>query len=261
MRIRLVLSLLVVFLFCFESLAEAQGRGGRGVSRTALAMVDAVQSELEITDEQKTELSEMRGARRGEGRRGGARGRDGEGKRGDRGEGKRERGDRGEGKKRRGGDMERGDRPERGGDRAGRRGGRSLEQVQQEIDTLSEVLLPHQMTRLNEIYVQVMGAGAIQDPKIAEELEITEDQVAEMQDVRDEMREAMRGLRDGGDREAMREKFAEINAEINEKIMAVLSDEQQEKLDKMKGEEFELPEDAMPRRGRRGRDRGPRTDF
>jgi len=267
MRIKLVLSLMVVTLFCLQSIAQAQGRRG-GVTRSALAQAEVVQAELELTDDQKSDLSELQGARgaRGQGRRGRQAEGGERGQRGERGEGKQ---DRKGGKGAKGGDRaERGgDRAERGGRGRGQRGGGgglTEEQVQEEIDKLSEILLEHQVTRLNEIYVQAMGANAVQDPMVAKALEISDDQKENMQELRDEMLESMRSMRgDSDDREAMREKMQEMNQEIQEKMMDLLSDDQKDKLEEMKGEAFDLPEDAMPqRRGRRGRGGADgRTDF
>ena len=267
MKTQVLFPLLVVLFFCFQSMVDAQGQRGQGVSRSALVMSDAVQKELELTDEQQEQLNEVRqsmrsarGQRRRPGGQGGEEGKRGEGKqgKGKRGEGKQ--GDRGQADGKRGkgkqGEDSRGQGRQR--NRGGaQRGGASLEQVQKEIDQLSEILLDHQMTRLNEIYVQAMGARAIQDPVIAEELEITEDQVAEMQDLRREMREELMGLRDTLERDEIREKMMEMTKGLNEKMMGVLTNKQQKKLDEMKGETFEMPEGGL-RGNRRGKNR---TDF
>ncbi|MDG1808624.1 MAG: Spy/CpxP family protein refolding chaperone, partial [Pirellulaceae bacterium] len=171
MRINVLLSVVVLFLFCFQSTADAQGQRGQGnrVSRSALVMADAVQQELDLTEEQQEQLDEMRQAmrsQRGQRRRPGGNegeGKRGEGKRGEgkRGEGKRGEGERGEGKRGEGkrgegerGEGKRGEGRRGAGQQRNRGGVANLEQVQKEIDGLSEILLEHQMTRLNEIYVQ-----------------------------------------------------------------------------------------------------------
>ncbi len=256
MRLKLVFCLLVVFVFSFEAMLQAQpGRGGRArISRTALAQVEAVQKELEVTDDQLADLEELRGNRRQRG--------EGEG----RGEGRRQRGEGGEKGAGEGGEKGGGKGEGRGQGRQRRQRGegggpgqaRTIEQVQAEIDSLAEVLLPQQMTRLEEIYIQALGARALQDPVIASELEISEDQIAEMQEIQNAAREQMADMRENTDREQRREQMAEVNSETNESLMAVLTDDQQNKLDEMKGEAFELPEDAL--RGGRGRGR-QRSDF
>ena len=279
MRINVLLSVVVLFLFCFQSTADAQGQRGQGsrVSRSALVMADAVQQELDLTEEQQEQLDEMRqamrsqrgqrrrpGGNQGEGKRGEGKrgeGKRGEGKRGEgkRGEGKRGEGKRGEGKRGEGkrGEGESGEGKRGAGQRRNRGGASNLEQVQKEIDGLSEILLEHQMTRLNEIYVQAMGARAIQDPVISEALNITDDQKAQMQDLRAEMREELMALRDTMERTEIREKMMEMSAEANEKMLDVLSKKQTKKLADMKGEAFDLPKDSN-RPNRRNRDR---TDF
>ena len=94
----------------------------------------------------------------------------------------------------------------------------------------------------------------LQDPLVAQQLDITEEQLEEMKQLRDEMRSEFREMARDGDREQMREKFTEMNKELGEKLMGVLTDRQQGDLEKMKGKKFDLPEDAMPQR--RGRSRG-----
>ena len=274
MRINVLLSVVVLFLFCFQSTADAQGQRGQGnrVSRSALVMADAVQQELDLTEEQQEQLDEMRQAmrsQRGQRRRPGGNegeGKRGEGKRGEgkRGEGKRGEGERGEGKRGEGkrgegerGEGKRGEGRRGAGQQRNRGGVANLEQVQKEIDGLSEILLEHQMTRLNEIYVQAMGARAIQDPVISEALDISDDQKAQMQDLRAEMREELMALRDTMERSEIREKMMEMSAEANDKMLDVLSKKQTKKLAGMKGEAFDLPKDSN-RPNRRNRDR---TDF
>ena len=282
---------------------QRQGRGNRGagqqrMSRSALLRVEVVQDELDISEEQLAELSELRGQGRGGGERGQRGGERGEGggergqrggergegggergqrggergegggergqRGGERGEGGGERGqrggERGEGGGERGeGGGERGqrggDRGEGGGERGGDRGGDRGERIQAELDQLGEVLEEDQIDRLNEIFVQVSGVAVLQDPLVAKELEISEEQYEEMKELRDEMRSEIREMARDGDREQMREKFTEMNKELGEKMMGVLSDSQQDDLEEMKGKKFDLPEDAMPQR--RGRSRGP----
>ncbi len=279
MRINVLLSLVIVFLFCFESVAEAQGQRGRGnqVSRSALVMADAVQQELDLTEEQQEQLDEMRQAMRSERgqrgqrrRQGNAEGGEGKGKgtgkgkgKGKRGEGQDSEGKRGKGKRGEGQDSEgkgkRGQGQQRGNRTRGQGqgGAANLERVQKEIDGLSEILLEHQMTRLNEIYVQALGQRVLQDPVISATLEISDDQKTQMQEMRQEMREEMMALRDSVERSEMREKMMEMNEAMNEKMMGLLTKKQKKELAGMKGEAFDLPAGSN-RRNRRDRDR---TDF
>ena len=256
-----------------QAQGQRQGRSNRGssqqrMSRSALLRVEAVQEELNITEDQLAQFGELRGQRRG----GGERGQGGEGRqrpmRGGEGAGERpqrggERGQRGDDaggeRPQRGGERGQrggeagGERPQRGGER-GQRGGQSTGRAQAELDQLATVLNKDQLQRLNEIFVQVAGVAVLQDEIVAKELEISEEQVEEMQELRSEMRAEIRDAMSSGDRESMREKISQMNEELREKTMAVLTASQQDDLDEMKGKKFEMPEDAMPQR--RSRNRG-----
>jgi Spy/CpxP family protein refolding chaperone len=143
---------------------------------------------------------------------------------------------------------------------------------------VNEVLDEGQQKRLLGIFVQVAGAGAINDPTIAKELNLTEDQKKQLEEARDKNREAMREVLDGardGDREAVREKLEKFREESNKKLLAVLTSDQQAQLEAMKGEKVEIDMSALrggpggrggdrPRgergdRGGRGRDRNPES--
>ena len=250
----------VIALMAIGSTLEAQdrdqrqGRSNRGasqqrMSRSALLRVNVVHDELEISEEQMVALNEMLGQRRGGGERGERGGERGE-RGGERGERGGERGERGGERGERGGE-----RGERGGGRSERGGERSsADRIQAELDLLGEVLEADQIERLNQIFVQVAGVSALQDPLVAKELAISEEQYKEMKEIRDQMRSEFREMARDGDREEMRQRYAEMNEEVGEKMMAVLTSSQRNDLDDMKGEKFELPEDAL--RQRRGRSRG-----
>src|SRR5262245_13609017 len=160
------------------------GFGGRGgTSRLQLLNVEAVQKELELVDEQLTAIQKVRDELRpmGFGGRGGAPG-------GDAG-GRRRGGNGGNNPPPNGASLQSADLyfvqaqqpPGQGGQGGqGRRGGgqggaggfgnfqltdeqraefekQRLERLKQEKDKLAEILLPHQMKRLNEIYIQQLG--------------------------------------------------------------------------------------------------------
>ncbi len=146
-------------------------------------------------------------------------------------------------------------------------------------EQLEEVLLPQQSERLEEIALQMRGVDALRDDKVAGELKITDSQKEEMEKVRDEiradqekarseMRERMQALFQGGgdgDREAafakIREEGQKMREEAEKKLISVLTSSQQKQFDEMKGEEFEMPEDAFrnafSRGGRSGGRGGP----
>ncbi|TWU42829.1 hypothetical protein [Novipirellula artificiosorum] len=113
---------------------------------------------------------------------------------------------------------------------------------------LDQVLMPAQMKRLKQIALQVRGVGALSDPEIQKELEVTDAQKKEMEEVRtrvqEEIRSKMQELMQSGDRdrEAMQEAFSKVRTEIEDKVLAVLTSDQKAKFEEMKGEAFKMPE-------------------
>lgn len=106
---------------------------------------------------------------------------------------------------------------------------------------VEETLLPHQVERLKQISLQVRGTSALNDPEVAKALGITEEQKAQMDKVREETFSRPReGGQQGGDREALRQRFEEMRKQFQEKTLAVLTAEQRAKLEKMKGEKIDL---------------------
>ncbi len=118
-------------------------------------------------------------------------------------------------------------------------------------EKLEEVLLPEQLERLEQISIQVRGAGALADPELAAKLKVTEDQKTKMEEVRTKSGERMREVfsSGGGDREKMREAFAKMRKEIDDEVLAVLSADQRKEFEEMKGKPFELPEGGLGGRG------------
>lgn len=121
---------------------------------------------------------------------------------------------------------------------------------------LEEILLPEQLDRLREISIQVVGVEALNDSQIAKELKITPDQKEQITKVReqsqDSIREQMREIFSSGDRDAVQEKMREFRRQSEQKVIATLTQEQQQQFAAMKGEAFDLPEDALRFGGRRG---------
>jgi Spy/CpxP family protein refolding chaperone len=131
---------------------------------------------------------------------------------------------------------------------------------------VEEVLLPHQRDRLKEISIQIRGTAALDDKAVAESLGISDEQKEKITAARDESREKSRELFEaaraeggGGEREAMREKMESLRKETDEKILAVLSDDQRAKFDQLKGKAFEFDRSQLfrPPGGGRGRRGGP----
>ncbi|MFM8250925.1 MAG: hypothetical protein ACKOBW_04920 [Planctomycetota bacterium] len=261
------------------------GPGGFGTNRLMLLQIEAVQKELKLTPEQIAALEKLRqelrpqrqGGAGAPGALGGQRGPGAPGAPGRRGD------------QRPGGApaapgrtddvrlevgrvnqflIQNQPEPPAGG---ARRGNLTPEQMQQfrqqmeerakrEREKLAEILKPDQLKRLNEIVIQVQGTGALSDPEVAKQLELTEMQKEEITKVRREAmesnREEMRALIQGQDREAARKKMAEVRKATDDKVLAVLTASQRQKFESLKGAPFAMPEGAL----RQGPVGGSRTN-
>jgi len=264
----------LALVFCVASMAQAQPGGGQrgggfggfggfggGSSRMGLLRIEAVQKELGLTEDQIASIRKLQDELRPMGR--GGRGGGGEG-----------------GQPRRGGRRGGGNNPDvrvDGPDRffvqaqpgrpqisdedRARFREEAAARAKKEREELAKILKPEQLKRLTEIYIQQAGVAALNDADIAEKLKISDDQKEKMSKVREEQQTAMRELfaggRDGGgDREGLRAKMEESRKKTEEKILAVLNDDQKKQFEEMKGKKFDMPENAGRGPGGRGGDRG-----
>lgn len=122
-------------------------------------------------------------------------------------------------------------------------------EIQEQVD---KVLDQKQLARMKELSLQSRGAAALEDDEVAATLKISDDQKVKLVAVREEgnkkMEEAMAALRGGGgggDAGDMRKKMMDMRKELGDKALAVLSPEQKEQFEKMKGAKFTFP----PQRG------------
>jgi len=246
------------------------GGGGFGQSRMSLLRIADVRKELELADEQVAAIEKIdqelrekypfgggRGAPGGPGGTGGKGGDAQKGRRGGNGEGalvvptewyfvQQTQNQNQPGQGRRGGFQP--PTPEEQAQMEKQR----LERSREERAKLAEVLLPQQLKRLNEIFIQQNGVNALQDDDIAKELGISDAQKAKLTEVRqanqqamgEQMRTLFQGGGGGGDRDAARAKMEEIRKTNDAKLLAVLSPDQQKKFEEMKGKPFAMPEGA-----------------
>jgi Spy/CpxP family protein refolding chaperone len=229
-RISLALAGMAIAL-SVTHMAVAQRGGGRG-SRggdsmffsIVLASHEKVQSELNLTGEQKQQLAEIRDSMREKMRA------------------LREQGD-GEG---------RGARRKIAEDAAAK---------------LAEILDDDQEKRLAGILIQVDTGASLDDPYVAEQLNLTDEQKMKLEEARQANRRAMREtFAQGQDlsREERRAKMQELRTTAEENVKAVLTSEQQAKLEELKGEPVEIDRRELWRgRGNRGgqaRQRGGETN-
>jgi hypothetical protein len=116
-------------------------------------------------------------------------------------------------------------------------------EIQEKVD---KILADEQKTRLKELSVQARGPQALEDEEIAATLKLTDEQKKSLETIREEgnaaIQEAFTALRaEGGDQGKMREKMGEMRKQLSDKALAVLTPEQREQFDKLKGKEFKFP--------------------
>jgi delta 1-pyrroline-5-carboxylate dehydrogenase len=119
------------------------------------------------------------------------------------------------------------------------------------LKKLGEILLPKQIDRLKQIQLQAEGPVALStNAELAKALNITDDQKAKMKTLSDEAatkrQDALQGL-SGAER---RTKMQEMNKELGEKLLAVLTPDQVAQFEKMKGAKVDI--DFSTLRGRGG---------
>ena len=120
----------------------------------------------------------------------------------------------------------------------------------------NEVLDSDQKKRLQEITIQVRGSSALSSADVAKALGLSDEQKKKLTSINADSRAKSRELFQG-DREGRRDKFAALRKETGEQRLAVLSADQKEKFEKMKGEKFELDRSALRRGGGQNRSRRP----
>jgi DNA-binding MarR family transcriptional regulator len=114
-------------------------------------------------------------------------------------------------------------------------------------------LLPKQWERLKQIHLQMqlqVPGFALIDPQIAKALALTDDQKAKIKALNKETAEMLGRMRPGGGYPSMEEmkKMLEERKARDAKVLGVLTSEQKQKLEQMKGPKF----DVSPIRGRSG---------
>lgn len=140
------------------------------------------------------------------------------------------------------------------------------EETQKKINSaVQEILLPHQLERLEEIRIQILGSGALLLEPVQKKLKVTDTQKAKFEEItngtREKSQEMFGSVREkfqelGGDREKIqalmaeiREKMEAVQKEAEEKIVGTLTAGQKKQFEEMKGKPFEISrEDLRPQR-------------
>ena len=125
--------------------------------------------------------------------------------------------------------------PKEGGKR-----GPKIAELSKKADTEVESLLdPTQDKRMTELLLQVNGANELDKDNIQSALHFTDEQKKKLSDVRREIAKARREARSNpdGDRWAMN---VELQKNADAKLLDVLTPQQKEQFEEMKGEKLEI---------------------
>jgi hypothetical protein len=126
------------------------------------------------------------------------------------------------------------------------------ERAKENRKKIAEILLPQQMDRLDEISLQQSGAGALSRDDVADKLALTDDQKGKLKDLADDTRQKIMDTFSGGppqddqERQEMQKKVTEIRTQQSDKALAILTDEQKSKFEKMQGKKFDLASIQFP---------------
>jgi Spy/CpxP family protein refolding chaperone len=143
---------------------------------------------------------------------------------------------------------------------------KSSEETQKKVNAaVEEILLPHQLERLEEIRMQLLGTGALLLEPVQKKLKITDTQKAKFEEIsngtREKSQEMFGGVREqfqqlGGDREKIqammaeiREKMETVQKEAETNMVGTLTAAQKKQFEEMKGKPFEISrEELRPQR-------------
>jgi Spy/CpxP family protein refolding chaperone len=110
---------------------------------------------------------------------------------------------------------------------------------------LGEILNADQVKRYHQLRLQQQGMTAVAEKEVADQLSLTADQKTKIQEIisaqQAEMRSAFQGGGGGGDRSAMREKMMAMRKQTEDKIAALLTDDQKNKWKELVGAPFTFP--------------------
>lgn len=186
------------------------GFGGGGFSGTGLLRVEKVQTELNLSEDQKTKIREIQEAARSSFDFGSLR------------------------------DLSEEERRAKFTEMR-EKGEAAAKEASEKING---VLTTEQKNRLDQISLQLRGIRAVADPEYASKLGISDDQKQKITDIYEAQREMMGELfsRDQSreEREKNREKMDELRAETDKAVMDVLTADQRTKFEASQGAKFEL---------------------
>lgn len=132
-------------------------------------------------------------------------------------------------------------------------------------EQIEDVLLPGQYDRLQQIMLQNQGSAALMRPEIREQLDLTKQQIDQInqaqQKTRQEMGEKMREIFKEGSFEDSQDQVKDMRDQATKRVLDVLTATQRKKFKSLQGKPFEInhsdPDDVPDFRGTTG----PRPRF
>ena len=114
-----------------------------------------------------------------------------------------------------------------------------LEEMEKENKQfLADNLTPEQRKRLLEVTLQVTGLHELNRPEVARALNLTEEQQQKFKDLQQEHRKQLAEVFQSKERESRNEKLTKLREGTRDKVRAILTDEQKEKVRELVGEPF-----------------------
>jgi hypothetical protein len=131
---------------------------------------------------------------------------------------------------------------------------KKMQEINQANDkAVAAILKPEQVKRVHQISRQLAGAQAFNNPEIASELKLTDNQKQEIQKINEETGEQMRDLFQGGPPDdETRKKMEDLRKIAYNKAVSTLTSEQKDKWKEMTGKPFTGQVNFFGRRGRGG---------
>jgi hypothetical protein len=123
--------------------------------------------------------------------------------------------------------------------------GEKGKELQAKVD---KILNPKQTARVKELSLQRRGVAALQDDEIVAALKVSDEQKTQLIAIRDSLakaqEEVMKAVIAGGggaDRSTIQAKMEAMRKDLGDKALAVLTTEQRDQFEKMKGAKFNFP--------------------
>jgi len=125
-----------------------------------------------------------------------------------------------------------------------------FQKAQAETDKkVAEVLDAKQVTRLKQLDLQRQGTRALMRKDLQEALKLTPEQQTKIKTVSDGQREAFRAAFQGAQNQTPEERratFTKMQAEIDGKLLGILTADQKKQFESMKGAPFTFPQPTRP---------------